>query len=98
MSRSSRSRDTFSPASGPWARLIMDDRLLTRQQVEEYCGLSRSTIYRMMREQPPAFPTPIKISRRSVRWKESEILEWLATRPRATGDLVRDVEVHSWRL
>ena len=73
------------------------DRLLTRQQVEDYCGLSRSTIYRMMREQPPTFPTPIKVSRRSVRWKESEVLEWLATRPRATGDLVRDVEVHNWR-
>ena len=76
---------------------MMGDRLLTRQQVEEHCGLSRSTIYRMIRERPPAFPTPIRISQRSVRWKESELLEWLATRPRATGDLVQDVEGHDWR-
>ena len=67
----------------------MADRLLTRQQVEERCGLSRSTIYRKMREQPPTFPTPIKISQRAVRWMESEVAEWLAPRPRATGDFPR---------
>ena len=69
---------------------MMTDRLLTRQQVEEFCGLSRSTIYRMMRERPPTFPTPIKISARSVRWRESELAEWVASRPRATGDFPRD--------
>ena len=65
----------------------MTDRLLTRQQVEDRCGLSRSSIYRKMRQQPPTFPTPIKISERAVRWVESEVSEWLASRPRATGDL-----------
>ena len=65
---------------------MMTDRLLTRQEVEERCGLSCSTIYRMMREDLDAFPTPIRVARRSVRWKESEIEGWLASRPRATGD------------
>ena len=65
---------------------VMDDRLLTYQQVMAYCGLSRSTIYRMMRQRPPTFPTPIKLSQRAVRWKESELSQWVATRPRAAGD------------
>ena len=64
----------------------MDDRLLTRRQVEELFGLSRSTIYRMMRQEPPEFPPPIRIGQRAVRWKESELSEWVAARPRATGD------------
>ena len=65
---------------------MMNDQLLTRREVEQRCGLSRSTIYRKMRERPPTFPTPIKLSQRAVRWMESEIAEWIASRPRATGD------------
>ncbi len=60
------------------------DILLTRRQVEARCGLSTSSIYRLMRE--GLFPEPIRIGRRAVRWPTSEIDEWLATRPRATGD------------
>ena len=61
-------------------------RLLARREVEERCGLSRSSIYRKMRESPPTFPLPIKVSERAVRWPESEIEAWLASRPRASGD------------
>lgn len=64
----------------------MEIRLLTRQEVQERCGLSCSTIYRMMREKPPGFPLPIKVSPRKVRWIESEFNDWLASRPRAIGD------------
>ena len=60
------------------------DALLTRRQVEARCGLSTSSIYRLMRE--GLFPEPIRIGQRAVRWPQSEIDEWLATRPRATGD------------
>ena len=59
--------------------------LLTRPQVEARCGLSTSSIYRFMRDGP--FPEPIRVGRRAVRWHSSEIDEWLATRPRAAGDL-----------
>ena len=61
-------------------------RLLRRQEVEERCQLSRSTLYRMMRE--GEFPEPIKVGARAVRWPELEIEAWLSDRPRATGDLV----------
>ncbi len=60
------------------------DTLLTRRQVEARCGLSTNSVYRLMRE--GLFPEPIRIGRRAVRWPTSEIDEWLATRPRATGD------------
>lgn len=60
------------------------DILLTRRQVEARCGLSTSSIYRLMRQ--GLFPEPIRIGVRAVRWPSSEINTWLATRPRATGD------------
>ena len=60
------------------------DRLLHRAEVEAKTGLGRSTIYRLMRQ--GEFPTPIKIGPRAVRWPQSELDDWLANRPRATGE------------
>ena len=62
----------------------MIDRLLRRRQVEEMTGLSRSSIYRLMRIQE--FPVGIKVGPAAVRWKESDITNWLESRPLATGD------------
>ena len=62
------------------------DRLLTLHEVQDKCRLSRSTIYRLMRE--GRFPLPIRVGPRAVRWLESEIDEYLAGRPRADGELV----------
>ena len=59
------------------------DRLLRLAEVRTRCGLSRSTIYRKMRE--GSFPEPLKVGVRAVRWREAEIEDWLASRPRATG-------------
>jgi len=61
-----------------------NDRLLRRSQVEARTGLSRSSLYRKMRD--GSFPEPLKISARAVRWPESEVAAWLASRPRATGE------------
>ena len=49
----------------------MTTKLLTRQQIEEITGLTRSTIYRLMRS--GQFPEPIRIGPRAVRWPQSEI-------------------------
>ena len=62
----------------------MIDRLLRRQEVEYCVGLKRSSIYREMRA--GRFPLPVKVGPRAVRWSASEIEEWLAGRPRATGE------------
>ena len=60
------------------------DRLLRLSDVRTLTALGRSTIYRLMRD--GSFPEPLKIGPRAVRWRESEIEAWLASRPRATGD------------
>ena len=62
----------------------MNDRLLRREEVETRCGITRTTIYRLMR--CDQFPEPIKVGPRAVRWPASEIESWLAGRPRATGE------------
>ena len=62
----------------------MEDRLLNRAEVERRVGLKRSALYRLMRA--GQFPVPLKIGPRAVRWPTSEIEEWLASRPRATGE------------
>ena len=62
----------------------MSDKMLRREEVENICGLTRSTIYRLARL--GLFPTPIRVGPRAVRWPASEIDAWLAARPRATGE------------
>ena len=57
----------------------MTDRLLTRPEVEGRCGIARSTIYRLMRS--GRFPKSIRISPGAVRWRESEIIEWIGAQP-----------------
>ena len=60
------------------------DRLLTRAEVEAKTRLSTTTLYRMMRA--GQFPSPVRVGMRAVRWKSSEIDEYLESRPRAQGD------------
>ena len=64
----------------------MDDfgRLLRRSEIEVKTGLTRSTIYRLMRA--GEFPEPLKIGPRAVRWRATEIESWIAERPRASGN------------
>ncbi|MXY22213.1 MAG: AlpA family phage regulatory protein [Dehalococcoidia bacterium] len=62
----------------------MGNRLLNRGEVEDFVGLSTSSLYRLMRGD--SFPLPIRVGQRAVRWPEKEINEWLESRPRATGD------------
>ena len=61
-----------------------EERLLRRPEVEAQTGLTRSTIYRLMRA--GEFPEPLKLGPRAVRWRATEIESWIAERPRATGE------------
>ena len=58
--------------------------LFTRAQVEQVTGLSRTSVYRLMRK--GRFPTPVRIGDRAVRWDADELNRWIESRPRATGD------------
>ena len=62
----------------------MASTLLRRIEVEERCRLSKASIYREMRA--GRFPEPVKVGPQGVRWKQDEIDEWIASRPRASGE------------
>ena len=59
----------------------MLDRLMRLEEVLSYTGLSRSELYRQIQE--GTFPRPVRVGKRAVRWRESEVVEWIAERPRA---------------
>ena len=56
------------------------DRILRRPEVEQWTGLSRSTIYAMMAE--GAFPKPVKLGKRAVGWPARTIADWIESRAR----------------
>ena len=51
------------------------DRLLACKDITAETGLSRSTIYRLVRD--GSFPKPIPIGPRGMRWLESDIRAWI---------------------
>jgi prophage regulatory protein len=58
--------------------------ILRRKQVEARTGLSRSSIYARLRQNPkrpgdydPTFPKPISVGAKAVGWIEAEIEAWL---------------------
>ena len=55
-------------------------RILKTNEVVKIIGLSKVTIWRM--ERSGTFPKRINLSDRRVGWIESEILEWLESRPK----------------
>ena len=55
-------------------------RILKTNEVMKTIGLSKVTIWRM--EKAGAFPKRINISSRRVGWLESEIEEWIESRPK----------------
>jgi prophage regulatory protein len=61
----------------------MAEHHLRRPQVEIATGLSRSSIYAMMRTGD--FPRPVRIGKRAVAWPQSAIEAWLANRPTSAG-------------
>ena len=58
--------------------------ILRRKQVEARTGLSRSSIYARLRQNPkrpgdydPTFPKPVSVGAKAVGWIEGEIDAWL---------------------
>ena len=48
-------------------------------RVQTLTGLSRSTLWRMVKE--GTFPKPLRLGKKAIGWRESDILNWLETRP-----------------
>lgn len=60
---------------------MTDDRLMTRKEVEARCGIKHRLLYELMRRGD--FPEPLQIGPQAVRWQQSEVEAWIASRPRA---------------
>ena len=58
--------------------------LLTLQEVKRQVSMSRSSIYAQMAV--GAFPRPIRVGARGVRWRADEIQAWIDSRPRAGSE------------
>ena len=56
----------------------MTPQILRRKDVEAVVGLSRSTIYHLISQR--LFPAPIKLGKRAVGWKVSDIEAWINDR------------------
>ena len=56
------------------------ERLIKLPEVLSRVSLSKSSVYEMIGRTPPAFPRPLKLSRRAVCWPASVIDAWIADR------------------
>lgn len=61
----------------------MTEKLYKRTEVEALTGLSRTTIYEMMKD--GSFPRPLRVSKRAVRWQESTLTNWIESQPTASS-------------
>ena len=53
----------------------LTDFLLRRKEVERIAGISRSTIYRLVKS--GKFPRPVILSTGSVRWRKNSVDLWM---------------------
>ncbi len=58
-----------------------EERILRQQSVQQLCGLSRTTIWRLERQN--LFPARRRLGRRSVGWLASEVAAWIDKRAEA---------------
>lgn len=64
--------------------------LIKLKVVVEMCAISRSTIYRLIKDKDRLFPAPVSLTGvRSVAWRLSEIEEWVNSR-KPTKPLLSD--------
>jgi prophage regulatory protein len=56
----------------------MKSRLIRIDTLTQMIGLSRSTVYNLIRSNQ--FPQPIKIGDRAVAWSESEVEDWISNK------------------
>ena len=57
---------------------LLDESYKNRQDIEKRFKVSRATIYRWIKA--GKFPKPVHLGANMVRWKASDIQEWIAER------------------
>ena len=61
---------------------LVGSLLLRIGAVMRLTGLGRSTIYRLMADEQ--FPSPVRLTKRVVAWRRSDLEQWSDGRPKAT--------------
>lgn len=54
------------------------DKLICMRDVTEATGFTRGWIYVLVRE--GKFPAPVKVGKRAIRWRQSEVSDWISSR------------------
>ena len=62
---------------------MSNDRLISAEQVMDRIGLKRTALYAAIRD--GRFPRPLRVGVRATRWPESQIEDWIASRPLAAS-------------
>lgn len=60
-------------------------RILRPKQAAKALGISRYTLYFLIRTDP-TFPRPRRLAAQAVGWLESDLLDWVTSRPAAGGE------------
>ena len=53
---------------------------ISAEQVADLVGVGTPTVLVWIDNPPPGFPTPIKLTARTIRWHREEIEAWIASR------------------
>lgn len=61
----------------------MEDKILRWPQVQEMTGLSRTTIWRLIRA--GKFPASVKITSHATGWSRAQVAAWVASRQPAAA-------------
>jgi prophage regulatory protein len=59
------------------------EKLIRMQNVTDATGFTRGWIYVLIRK--GEFPTPVKVGKRAIRFRQSEVADWIASRRQASG-------------
>ena len=62
----------------------METRLMRLPQVIERLGVGRSTLYRLVADDP-TFPRPVKVGRKVVAWRSDLLEEWIVRQGQQTA-------------
>lgn len=58
-----------------------EPRLIKITEVLRLCAISRSALYEKIAQ--GTFPQPVRVGERAVAWRQSDVLDWIASRPPA---------------
>ena len=62
---------------------MYETKLLRLSEVLEIIGLVKTNLYGKLKR--GEFPVPLKLGKRAVAWKQSDIEEWINTLPQVDG-------------